>query len=211
MPLLSLPGADVTRTVRAVLFDMDGTLVSSEPVADRAWTRWARRHGLDTDRVVVSAHGRPTSDTVRQWLPGAEPARWEREIAWLLEYECGDLDGVTAIPGALELLAVVREAGLPWAVVTSAERPLATVRLAACAIAPPLLVCVEDVARGKPEPDGYLLAAAGLGVDPADCLVVEDSEVGVEAGRRAGARTVGLGEGGWLADHRIGSLLELVG
>ncbi len=90
------------------------------------------------------------------------------------------------------MLAVLRRRRLPWAVVTSGDRRLARARLAAAAIDTPVLVTVDDVVAGKPHPEGYLLAARLLGVPPARCLVVEDSEPGLAAGRAAGAVTVAL-------------------
>jgi sugar-phosphatase len=78
-------------------------------------------------------------------------------------------------------------------VVTSGTRPLATARLAAVGIEPPaVMVCAGDVERGKPDPEGYLTAAKSLGVNPAEALVVEDAPPGIEAGRAAGAATVGV-------------------
>lgn len=94
--------------------------------------------------------------------------------------------------GAVELLATIGRLALPWAVVTSADLRLATARLGAAGIVAPLLVTVEDVAAGKPDPEGFLLAARRLGVEPARCLVVEDSEPGLAAGRAAGARVAAL-------------------
>ena len=93
-----------------------------------------------------------------------------------------------AAPGAAELLGELDRLGLPWAVVTSADPTLARVRLAAARITPALLITSEDVRAGKPDPEGYLQAAGLLGADPGRCLVVEDAEAGVRAGRRPAPR-----------------------
>lgn len=123
-----------------------------------------------------------------------------RQLA--LQYD--DLRDVVPSAGALDLLATLR---LPWAVVTSADAPLAAARLGAAGITPPLLVTVDDVSAGKPDPEGYLLAATRLGVDPARCLVVEDCEPGLAAGRAAGASTAALK--GLPGDVRLADLSAL--
>ncbi|GAA2674015.1 HAD-IA family hydrolase [Actinoplanes palleronii] len=194
--------------IRAVLLDMDGTLVESHAAVERAWRVWSAEYGVDPDAVMIVAHGAPAGTTVRTFLPAASSgdvvnAAAARQLA--LQYD--DLSDVTPATGAAELLGTLARRGLPWAVVTSADVRLAKARLGAAGITPPLLVTVEDVAAGKPAPDGYLQAAAALGVAPADCLVVEDAEVGVRAGRAAGALTVGLR--GLPADLTVDDLAEL--
>src|SRR6476661_8693257 len=109
--------------------------------------------------------------------------------------------------GGRALLADLDRLGLPWAVVTSADVLLAQIRLAAAEIAPALLVTIDDVRHGKPDPEGYLLAARKLGADPRRCLVVEDAEAGVAAGRAAGAVVAGLR--GVDADIQITDLHQL--
>ncbi|BCJ45792.1 hydrolase [Actinoplanes ianthinogenes] len=190
--------------IKAVLLDMDGTLVESHAAVERAWRTWSAEHGVDPDAVLAVAHGAPAETTVRRFLPAAETGiAAARQLA--LQYD--DLSDVTAGPGAAELLGTLARRGLPWAVVTSADIRLANARLAAAGIVPPVLVTVEDIAAGKPAPDGYLKAAAILGVPPATCLVVEDAEVGVRAGRAAGARTAGLR--GLEADLTVDTLADL--
>jgi sugar-phosphatase len=124
-----------------------------------------------------------------------------------LELQYDDLSDVVATPGAVEVLAVLGELGLPWAVVTSADHRLAKARLTAAGIEPPVLVTVEDITRGKPDPEGYLRAASLIGVQPEQCLVVEDAEVGLAAGRAAGAVTAGLK--GLAADVSLADLHQL--
>lgn len=175
--------------IDALLFDMDGVLVDSRAVVERTWHRWAARHGVEVAPILRIAHGRRTSDTLRATVPHLAT---QEEVAWLDAAEAADFDGLRPIPGAAELLASLPPAR--WTVVTSAGRDLAVRRLAAVGIAlPPDAVTSEDVSRGKPAPDGYLLAASRLGVDPARCLVFEDAPPGVEAGLAAGAQVVALG------------------
>ncbi len=172
----------------ALLFDMDGVLVDSRPVVERTWRRWAARHGLDAEQILRSAHGRRTSDTLRDVVPHlAAP----EEIAWLDAAELEDYDGLVAVRGAARLLAAL--GGVPWAVVTSAGPELARRRLAAAGLPfPPVLVSSKEVAQGKPAPDGYLLAAERLAVTPERAVVFEDAPVGIVAGRAAGCAVIGV-------------------
>ncbi|TMU90018.1 MULTISPECIES: HAD-IA family hydrolase [unclassified Streptomyces] len=173
----------------ALLFDNDGTLVSSLDSVLRCWTRWAEEQGIAAeDFARVELHGRPADDIIAELLPADRAARARARID---ELELADVPGgVKLLPGAAELLA-----GLPagrWAVVTSAYRELAEARLAEVAIRPGTLISADDITRGKPHPEPFLLAAERLGVDPARCVVFEDAPAGLAAGRAAGMRTVAL-------------------
>ncbi|WP_232661507.1 HAD-IA family hydrolase [Pseudonocardia sp. TRM90224] len=196
------------RSVDAVLFDMDGTLVDSDAAVERAWVTWAAEYGVDPAAVLAIAHGSPADRTVRRIRPDLDDEQVEAAAARQLDLQYDDLADVVATPGAHELVATLAEAGVPWAVVTSADVRLAKARLGAAGIDAPLLVTVEDIERGKPEPDGYLKAAQLLGVDPTRCLVVEDAEPGIVSGRAAGAKVAALR--GLDADLRIGTLHELL-
>ncbi|MEU4426798.1 HAD-IA family hydrolase [Actinoplanes sp. NPDC024001] len=193
--------------VSAVLLDMDGTLVDSDAAVVRAWTVWAVEHDVDLDTVLAIAHGTPAHATVRRLLPHLDEAGVATSAARQLALQYEDLADVTALAGADDLLAVLDRSGLPWAIVTSADARLAAARLGAAGIAAPLLLTAEDVTTGKPDPEGYLAAAARLGADPARCLVVEDSPAGLAAGRAAGMRTAGLRE--LEADLRLSDLGQL--
>jgi sugar-phosphatase len=195
-------------TVRAVLLDMDGTLVDSDAAVERAWQAWAGEHGIDLATVLAIAHGSPGERTIRRLLPEATDAEVAAQTASQLALEYDDLDDVTPTPGAVELVAALDRLGLPWAVVTSADTRLAKLRLGAAGIDPPVLVARDDVAAGKPDPEGYLRAAELLDVPPGRCLVVEDTTVGIESGRAAGAMTAGLK--GVDADLRLADLHQLV-
>ena len=195
--------------VRAVLLDMDGTLVDSDAAVERAWRTWAREYHVDRGPAVpLIAHGMPALGNVRRLRPdlsGDEAAAAaRRQLA--LQYD--DVSDVTAAPGARELLGELDRLGLPWAVVTSADPTLAQARLAAARIRPAVLVTTGDVRAGKPDPEGYLLAARRLGADPGRCLVVEDAEAGVRAGRAAGATVAALK--GVPADIQIADLHQLI-
>jgi sugar-phosphatase len=173
-------------TVRAVLFDMDGTLIDSTPAVDRSWAAWEQRWDVRLG-MRASALGRPARDIVAEHVPAADAQAAFLDIERL---EVADTDGIVVLPGVRELLAA-----LPadrWAVATSCSAPLAAARLGAVGITPPVLVTASDTALGKPNPDPYLAAAERLGVRPEECLVVEDAVAGVQAGRAAGCATLGV-------------------
>lgn len=187
--------APTVLTAGALLLDMDGTLVNSDAVVERVWRRWAERHGLDGDHVMTVVHGRQGHASMALLLPDRPTERNHEDNAALLAEETADIDGIVPVPGAPAFLDALRAAGVPFALVTSADVALATTRMAAAGLAVPgLAVTAESVGAGKPDPEGFLKAAAGLGVTPADCVVLEDSEAGIAAGRAAGMRVVGVGE-----------------
>ena len=168
----------------AFLFDMDGTLISSTAVAERVYTRWAEANGVDVDHLLSIVHGVRTIDVIPQLgRPDLDP---RAAADWIGAEERKDLDGVVAIAGVREFLA-----SLPpdrWALVTSADRELMEIRMEAAGLPlPEVIITAEDVTAGKPDPQGYKLAAARLGVDAADCLVFEDAPAGILAGEQAGA------------------------
>lgn len=172
------------RTFAALLFDMDGTIVNSIAAAERVWVAWAERHGLDVAAFMPTIHGVRGIETITKLgLPGVDPAA-EAEAILLAEME--DVDGVEAIEGAAAFLASLP--GDRWAIVTSSPRRLALRRLTAAGLpVPAVLVTAEDVERGKPAPDCFLLAAERLGQKIEDCLVFEDAPAGIEAAEAAGA------------------------
>ncbi|MEV6287568.1 HAD-IA family hydrolase [Kribbella sp. NPDC051770] len=180
------------RDIHAVLFDMDGTLVDSDAAVERAWTTWADEYGVDAAQVLAVAHGSPAASVVARVRPDLELARRAEAALRQHELQYDDLVDVVPTPGAHELLALLERRGIPWAVVTSADQRLAEARLGAAGIEAKVLVTIEDVAHGKPDPEGYLRGAELLGVRPEHCLVVEDAEVGLAAGKAAGAYTAGL-------------------
>lgn len=189
-----------------LLFDMDGTLLNSYAPMLRAYTAWANRYGLDIDFVIRESHGRRSIDTVRALAPAG--ADVEADNAEIMRREREDTDGVVAIPGARALLESIPEDR--WAVVTSADRVLATARIKAAGLPmPKLLISAENVTHGKPAPDCFLLGARELGADPTRAIVFEDSPAGIQAGIAAGATVVAiastlspeeLGNQGWVRD-----------
>lgn len=179
-------------TARALLLDMDGTLVNSDAVVERCWRRWAERQDLDPDAVLKVVHGRQGYATMAVLLPDRPMEENYADNRLMLAEETADLDGVVPVPGAPAFMAAI--AGLPYALVTSADEALAQARMGAAGLAMPATrVTAECVGASKPDPEGFLKGAAELGFDPADCVVFEDSEAGIQAGRAAGMRIVGVG------------------
>jgi mannitol-1-/sugar-/sorbitol-6-phosphatase len=174
--------------VDALLFDMDGTLVDSTGSVVRSWETVAAEYAIPEDLyALVPRHGRPSVEILADLLPRdlVAPAA-ER----LDELEQTDIADVVLLPGAGALLAAAPPGR--WAVVTSAGRPLAGVRLAAAGVEPPRIVTIDDVSRGKPDPEPFLLGAKLLGVQPENCLVFEDAPAGLTAARAAGASTIAV-------------------
>jgi sugar-phosphatase len=171
----------------AVLSDLDGVLVDSGDTIEVTWSTWARGAGVDPSVLDGKIHGRPSQDVIREVAPHLDV---EAEAAVICQM---DIDGPPArvLPGARELLEGA--AGVPVAIVTSCPGPLAAARLRAGSLrTPDVLVTSDRVAAGKPDPEAYVLAAAELGVDPADCVVLEDAPAGIAAGVAAGATVIGI-------------------
>ncbi|WP_223626298.1 HAD-IA family hydrolase [Microbacterium sp. EST19A] len=184
----------MTETIhaRAVLLDMDGTLVDSTAVVERLWLAWAEPHGLEPETVLSVVHGRQGHQSMAIMLPERDHAINLRENDIMLATEASDVDGVVSIPGAGAVLEAL--APFPHAIVTSANVALMTARMQAAGLAvPAIAVTAENVSASKPDPEGFLLGAKLLGVDPADCIVFEDSGAGIQAGLAAGMRVLGVG------------------
>ncbi len=172
------------RSFGAFLFDMDGTVLNSIAVSERVWTAWAQRRGVDAVALLATVHGRKAIETItRLGLAGIDPAE---EVRILTQAEVDDVAGVGPIAGAIDFLK-----NLPperWAIVTSAPRELAKVRLKAAGLPwPSVLITGEDVENGKPAPDCFMLAASMLSQPIETCLVFEDAPAGIEAAEASGA------------------------
>jgi sugar-phosphatase len=172
----------------ALLFDLDGVLADSTRSVVRAWSAWARRVGIEPDELLPTVHGRRAIETIRAVRPELDA---EAELATLVADETTDNADTEEIPGARALVS-----GLPpdaWAIVTSGLRDVATARLVASGVPiPRVMITAESIQRGKPDPDCYLKGAASLGVQPSDCIVVEDAPIGAAAARAAGMRLIAL-------------------
>jgi sugar-phosphatase len=173
---------------RAILFDLDGVLVDSAERIEKTWREWATRHRLDPEHVIAMAHGRRTLETVRLVAPELST---DSELATMEQSEATNSDGVYEIAGARELLQLLPTT--QWAVVTSGIRAVAEFRLRHTGLpSPTVMICADDITRGKPDPEGYLKAAAALGFSPRDCVVIEDAPAGIESARAAGMRAIAV-------------------
>jgi mannitol-1-/sugar-/sorbitol-6-phosphatase len=180
--------SSLTMTVRGILFDMDGVLISSTGADERCWLRWAKHHGMEGTFSLQSTHGRRALDTLRILRPDLDPVIEQRRLE---DYDAEDHSGLIILPGVETLLA-----SLPvdrWTIVTSATTRLLEGRLNYAHLPiPAVLVDAERVANGKPHPEPYLEGAELLGFSPADCLVIEDSPAGIASGRAAGCKVLAV-------------------
>ncbi|HDU4712317.1 TPA: sugar phosphatase [Klebsiella aerogenes] len=178
---------------KGFLFDLDGTLVDSLPVVERSWCKWGDRFGIPHDEILGFIHGKQAITSIRHFMPGRSEEDIQAEFRFLEEIEATDIDGIVALPGALSLLNTLNEAGIPWAIVTSGSIPVAHARHRAAGLPmPKVFVTAEQVKKGKPAPDAYLLGAELLGIPAQQCAVVEDAPAGLLSGLAAGCRTIAV-------------------
>ena len=178
---------------KGFLFDLDGTLVDSLPAVERAWLNWAQSRDLDPEEVLGFIHGKQAITSLRHFMPGESEESIQQQFKLLEKAEAEDTVGISALPGAAELLHRLNELSVPWAIVTSGSVPVAHARHAAGELArPEVFITAELVARGKPNPDPYLLGAEKLGLKPEECVVVEDAPAGVLSGLAAGCKVIAV-------------------
>ena len=172
--------------MKALLLDLDGTLVDSHDSTEAVWRAWGDAHGLDGAQVARTCHGVPSAEHVANWAPDLDAAAEAERIE---ADQVAAEEPTPAFPGAAELLRAAPRV----AIVTSGSPALVARRLQTSGLAAPaVMVTAGEAARGKPAPDPYLLGAERLGVAIADCVVVEDAPAGVAAGVAAGARTLAV-------------------
>ncbi|KAJ2719910.1 hypothetical protein GGI07_004925 [Coemansia sp. Benny D115] len=174
--------------VGAVLFDLDGTLIETLEVTEQVYRECALEHGIDPRPVLEFCHGVPTLHVLRQCFP---PVTHTEEYALEIERRAGRLlQGLKTIPGARELLDSLQDS---WAIFTSGMPFLAVPRMQHLKLTVPrVFITPVDIVHGKPNPEGYLLAAKRMGKDPVDCVVFEDAVAGVRAGKESGALVIGV-------------------
>lgn len=172
----------------AILFDLDGVLVDSTQVVERQWRLWAIRNQVDLVQLMAIAHGRRAVEIIQMIAPQLDNVA---EATALAAAEAADTDGLLVYEGAHRLLTTLPATAC--AIATSGTRDVASARLAFARLpTPAFFVTSDDVQRGKPNPDPYLLAAARLGVPASRCVVFEDAPAGIEAGLAAGARVIAV-------------------
>jgi HAD superfamily hydrolase (TIGR01509 family) len=197
--------------IRAVLFDLDGTLVDSERETAEAMARaLSRHHQIEIEQYdrdfIIGRSWLAIYDSLMQRYPHITWSRAEMidRTAKMRDEVIAEL-GITVLPGAKRVLEWTRAAHKRGLVTGSSRQEVMQVlpHLGEHA-AFDAIVAAEDVARSKPAPDGYAKAIAELGLEPRDCLVVEDSEAGITAGRDAGCTVLAVRAGnfgGWKQDH----------
>ena len=181
----------VTVPIQGLLFDMDGVLVSSIGAVNRCWRVWCEQYGLpDADKFEVP-HGIRAVDIVRMLEPAWNSAQVAQGLRAIEDLEIADTADLKVLPGVKPLLE-----SLPlerWAIVTSATRRLLIARLETAGLPiPERLISGDMVERGKPDPEPYRRGAERLGLDPVECIVVEDAPSGVGAGIAAGSRVLAV-------------------
>lgn len=174
-----------TFEVEAVLFDLDGVMVRSERAIERAWKKWATKRGVRWDDLKTNVHGRVAVDTIRAVLPNVPLEQALRDAEEVMALQVDDAVGCRPVPGVKKLLSCLGRDN--WGIVTGCSPDLANSRLAGAKYPlPDTIITCRDVDRGKPDPEGYQLAAQRLGAECRSCVVLEDSPAGILAAQRAG-------------------------
>jgi mannitol-1-/sugar-/sorbitol-6-phosphatase len=178
----------ITFHCSAILFDLDGVLVDSTRSVERQWRIWAHERGIDEEKVIAVAHGVRALEVIRIVAPHLDA---NVEVRSLESREAADHDGVAVMPGAAALVSTIPDGR--WCVVTSGTRHLATARLRLAGIpVPKVMITADDVVNGKPHPEPYLKGAELLGVNPGECLVIEDAPAGIRAAHAGGMKVIAL-------------------
>ena len=197
------------------LFDLDGTLVNSQEAVMNSWTTMANEAGIPLE-ALAGHHGVPAEQTLRKVLDGREEQEIQSWVRRVTDLEISDVDGVHAVPGALELLAELNEREIPWTIVTSCTTDLAIARTKAGKIPLPAnAVTFDQVTRGKPFPDPFILGANRINLPTEKCWAIEDAPGGVMSAKDAGCIVAGVltthtREELQKADHHLENLNELL-
>ena len=176
---------------KAILFDLDGTLVRSTGRIESILSDWATEQNLVVQEVLDYCHGKRTIDIVRHFIADEWVDQNYHELTAQFVQASSD---TSAIQGSLKFLELLNQHQIPWAVVSSSERVLIEARLKAAGLPlPQVMVSAENVEKGKPDPTGYLLGAQLLNTAIADCIVFEDAPSGILAAQNAGAQLITIG------------------
>ncbi len=199
---------------KGVLFDLDGTLIDSTPAITRSWSAVLTEIGISLD-VLPSLHGSPSKQSLRRLLPDSdenEINHWAKKIE---DLEVEDTEGIILLPGARELFQYLDQSSIEWFIVTSCTRDLGTSRANSVGLTlPPKSIFFDDVVKGKPHPDPYLLGLERLRLEAESALVLEDAPAGIKSGKAAGIKVIAMQtthskESLHEADHIADSLFEI--
>ena len=176
---------------RGILLDLDGTLVNSLDFVEVSWSLWATKKGLDARGVCDYLHGKTALNTLRHFMPDASEQTIIEEFTSLEAFEARNTDDITAVDGAVDFLRRLEQLQVPWAIVTSGSLKVASARIRRAGFpSPPVLVTSEDIVKGKPHPEPFLIGASRLNLSPANCLAFEDSIAGLLSATEAGCAVV---------------------
>jgi sugar-phosphatase len=198
------------------LFDLDGTLIDSTAAVMNSWITMANEAGIPIE-ALAGHHGIPAAQTIRNVIPDREEAEIQKWIRRVTDLEIADIEGVKAAPGALELLTELTDREIPWTIVTSCTTDLAIARTRAAKIPMPAnSVTFDQVSRGKPFPEPFILGADRLGLQTDICWAIEDAPGGVTSAKEAGCIVAGVltthtREELPHADHHLEHLNQLLG
>jgi sugar-phosphatase len=198
------------------LFDLDGTLIDSTAAVMNSWITMANEAGIPLE-ALAGHHGIPAAQTVRNVMPEREEAEIKKWIRRVTDLEISDIEGVKAAPGALELLTELTDREIPWTIVTSCTTDLTIARTRAGKIPMPAnSVTFDQVSRGKPFPEPFILGAERLGLPTNICWAIEDAPGGVTSAKEAGCIVAGVltthtREELPHADHHLEHLNQLLG
>ncbi|KAK9427907.1 HAD-like domain-containing protein [Lipomyces doorenjongii] len=201
------PEYPVSVRTHTILFDLDGTLVDSTDAIVAHWTRFGHEHNIPPERILATSHGRRLIDTLLEHTPHLASDTIAYELESNLPKEFGDK--CRTIQGAGELLQRLDKifpGDRRWGIVTSGTYPLASQWLDMFGMPiPDVFITAEKVARGKPDPEGYLLGRTLLSADESvrKTIVFEDAPAGIRAGKAAGAVVIGI-----VSTHSKGEVLD---
>ena len=178
----------ITLNCRAILFDLDGTLIESTFYIEKLWQNWGIQHGITPQRMTDVMHGRRAVEIVSIVAPHLAI---QDEVYALETKEISGMEGMRAYPGAREILSALPPK--QWAIATSGSMRVASARVNYARLpTPDVFITADQVAAGKPAPDAFLLAARRLHVSPSDCVVFEDTPAGIQAAKAGGMKAIGI-------------------
>jgi sugar-phosphatase len=186
---------------KALIFDLDGTLVDSSESVLEILVIWCEIHQLNIKTVLSFCHGARIVDFIPKVAPHLD---LDKEVKYLAKLEAETTTGLVEIAGAKQFLEQLNKLNITWAIATSGVKAIAELRLRHCGlIIPEVFITSELVDKGKPAPDPFLLTASALSIDPKECLVFEDSDAGIQSAIDAGCDVVAIGQSSSIQNRRI--------
>lgn len=186
---------------KALIFDLDGTLVDSSESVLEILAIWCEVHQFNIETVLPFCHGARIVDFIPEVAPHLD---LDKEVKYLAKLETKITTGLVEIAGAKQFLEQLNKLNITWAIATSGVKTIAELRLRHCGLLiPEVFITSELVKKGKPAPEPFLLTASRLSIDPKDCLVFEDSDAGIQSAIAAGCDVVAVGQSSTIQNSRI--------